>query len=454
MNQTHTWKQKVKMMFHILLPIFITQVAMQFMVFFDTVMSGNFNKENLAGVAIGASLWTPIYTGVSGIFLGVTPIVAQALGARKKERIASSVIQAAYLAIVFGLVLIVVGGFAIEPILHAMSLEAEVAKVAANYLHFLGIGVIPVLIYTVMRASIDGLGQTRVTMFITLLSFPINVLLNYVFIFGKFGFPSLGGAGSGLATSITYIIIMSVAIWFMKRNDGMKELRMLSAWEKISFKKWKEVLKIGTPIGLSIFFEVSIFAMVTLLMSNYDTVTIASHQAAMNFASLLYMLPLSVAMSLTILIGFEVGAKRYKDARQYARLGIGFAIGMSSLCAILLFFLSSDVAALYNPEPSVRELTQSFLFYAIFFQLSDAIAAPIQGTLRGYKDVNIVFIIAFLSYWVIGLPSGYALAAFTSLDAYGYWIGLIVGLAIGAVGLFSRLAVIERRAKRGILADK
>ncbi|SMG23985.1 MATE family efflux transporter [Paenibacillus aquistagni] len=453
MNQTHTWKQKVKMMLHILLPIFITQVAMQFMVFFDTVMSGNFNKENLAGVAIGASLWTPVYTGVSGIFLGVTPIVAQALGARKKDRIASSVIQSGYLAVAFGFVLILAGAFAIEPILQAMSLEPDVAEVATHYLHYLGIGVVPVLIYTVLRASIDGLGQTRVTMFITLLSFPINVLLNYMLIFGKFGFPALGGAGSGLATSITYIIIMLIAIWFMKQNDGMRELGMLSMFEKINWLTWKEVLRIGTPIGLSIFFEVSIFAIVTLLMSNYDTITIASHQAAMNFASLLYMLPLSVAMSLTILVGFEVGAKRYEDAKQYARLGIGSAIGLSALCAVLLFLFSSDVAALYNPEPEVRALTQTFLFYAIFFQLSDAIAAPIQGTLRGYKDVNAVFIIAFISYWVIGLPTGYALAEFTDLDAYGYWIGLIVGLAFGAVGLFARLAVIERKAKQGTLKE-
>ncbi|MDK8179997.1 MATE family efflux transporter [Paenibacillus sp. UMB4589-SE434] len=453
MKQTYSKKQKFQQLLYILLPIFVTQVALQLMTFFDTVMSGHFNKENLAGVAIATSYWVPIYTGLSGIFLAVTPIVAQYVGAKQREKIASSVIQAAYLSILFGIGVIILGFFAVDPLINRMNLEAEVSRVAKEFLSAIGIGVIPVFIYTVIRATIDGLGLTRVTMFITLLSFPINVILNYVFIFGKFGMPRLGGVGSGFATSITYIIILSVAILFMKRNTMMQDLGMFRRLEKVSLAQWKEVLRIGLPIGLSIFFEVSVFSMVTLLMSGYDTITIASHQSALNFASLLYMLPLSIAMSLTIMIGFEVGAKRYEDAKQYARLGIFSAIGLAGICAVFLVIFHSNVAAMYTNDPTVKEMTETFLMYAIFFQLSDAIAAPVQGTLRGYKDVNIVFIVAFVSYWVIGLPVGFALSSWTSLGAYGFWIGLITGLAFGAIGLYVRLSVIERRAKRGLLGN-
>ncbi|MCG7409339.1 MATE family efflux transporter [Paenibacillus sp. ACRRX] len=453
MKQTYSKKQKFQQLLYILLPIFVTQVALQLMTFFDTVMSGHFNKENLAGVAIATSYWVPIYTGLSGIFLAVTPIVAQYVGAKQRDKIASSVIQAAYLSILFGIGVIILGFFAVDPLINRMNLEAEVSRVAKEFLSAIGIGVIPVFIYTVIRATIDGLGLTRVTMFITLLSFPINVILNYVFIFGKFGMPRLGGVGSGFATSITYIIILSVAILFMKRNTMMQDLGMFRRLEKVSLAQWKEVLRIGLPIGLSIFFEVSVFSMVTLLMSGYDTITIASHQSALNFASLLYMLPLSIAMSLTIMIGFEVGAKRYEDAKQYARLGVFSAIGLAGICAVFLVIFHSNVAAMYTNDPTVKEMTETFLMYAIFFQLSDAIAAPVQGTLRGYKDVNIVFIVAFVSYWVIGLPVGFALSSWTSLGAYGFWIGLITGLAFGAIGLYVRLSVIERRAKRGLLGN-
>lgn len=447
MKQTYSLKQKLIQLLYILLPIFVTQVAMQLMTFFDTVMSGNFSTTDLAGVAIATSIWAPVYTGLSGIFLAVTPIVAQHLGAGRKEAIAPNVTQAGYLSILVGSGIIAVGYFALEPLLAAMKLEPEVHRVAKQYLAALAIGIVPSFVYTVLRASIDGLGLTRVTMFITLLSFPINVLLNYLFIFGRFGFPQMGGVGAGLATAITYIVIMIIAIVFLRRSDMMRTMGILRQWGGVSLSRWKEVLRIGMPIGLSIFFEVSIFAAVTLFMSKYDTATIAAHQSALNFSSLLYMLPLSIAMSLTIMVGFEVGANRFADAKIYARIGMFSAMGLSSLCAFFLFLFHSEVAGLYTLDPHVREITESFLIFAIFFQLSDAIAAPVQGTLRGYKDVTAVSIIAFGSYWVIGLPLGYVLANWTSLEAYGYWIGLISGLAVGAVALFSRLAIIERRVR-------
>ena len=216
---------------------------------------------------------------------------------------------------------------------------------------------------------------------------------------------------------------------------------------RISFSAWKDILKIGIPIGFAIFFETSIFAAVTLFMSQYDTITIASHQAAMNFASLLYMLPLSISMALTIVIGHEVGANRLKDAKQYSYLGIGMALFLSFLSATIIYFFRPEIASLYTTDTAVLKLTQDFLIYAIFFQLSDAIAAPIQGALRGYKDVNVTFIMALVSYWIIGLPFGYLLATYTSLEAFGYWIGLISGLAAGAIGLLFRLRTIQRRSK-------
>lgn len=197
MKQTFTLQQKIVQLLHILLPIFVTQVAMQLMSFFDTVMSGNYSATHLAGVAIGGSIWAPVYTGISGIFLAVTPIIAHHMGAGRKGEVSPSVTQAAYLSVIVGAVVLLVGSFVLEPILSAMRLETEVHRVAKDYLIALGFGVIPAFLYTVFRASIDGLGETRVTMFITLLSFPVNVTLNYFFIFGKFGFPEMGVLAPG-----------------------------------------------------------------------------------------------------------------------------------------------------------------------------------------------------------------------------------------------------------------
>lgn len=216
---------------------------------------------------------------------------------------------------------------------------------------------------------------------------------------------------------------------------------------------WKSLLNIGVPIGFSIFLETAVFAAVTLLMSSFDTATIAAHQAALNFATTLYMLPLSICMSLTILVGFEAGSGRMKDAWKYAKLGISTAVILSLITAVILFMAGRQVAGLYSNEPAVVALIQQFLLFAIFFQISDAIATPTQGALRGYKDVNVAFMLAFLSFWVIGLPVGYVLANYTDWEAFGYWIGLITGLAVGAALMLMRLVKVQRKYTRQVDAS-
>ncbi|NDI36251.1 MATE family efflux transporter [Chengkuizengella sediminis] len=445
MIQTKTKKAKLFQFNAILLPILISQLGLFSMNFFDTVMSGQVSPTDLAGVAIGSSIWVPIFTGLSGILMALTPTVAQYVGARENDKITKAVIQAIYLSLLITLIIIIFGLFFLQPILQWMNLDSDVRFIAFNYLKALSFGLIPLFVYNVLRYFIDGLGETRTTMIITLLSLPINLFLNYVLIFGKLGFPQMGGVGAGYASAITYWCILLIALFVIMKFQTFSHYRLFSRVEKISFEVWGRLMKIGIPIGFSIFFETSIFAAVTLLMSEFDTNTIAAHQSALNFASFLYMIPLSISMALTISVGFEVGAKRYRDAVQYSYIGIGSAILISIISAIGLFIFSDQVAGIYTKDSTVLLLTKQFLFFAIFFQLSDAIAAPIQGALRGYKDVNSTFVLAFVSFWVIGLPVGYCLANFTTYGAFGYWIGLISGLAVGAVCLILRLTYIQRK---------
>lgn len=446
MEQTFTIKEKNKLFMGILLPILITQVGLYLMNFVDTMMSGRAGAYDLAGVAIGSSLWVPIYTGLSGILLAITPIIAQYVGAREKNKVPFAVMQGTYLSVLLSILIVIVGWFSLDLVLDNMKLEQEVRIIAKEYLVGLSYGIFPLFVYSVLRSFIDALGHTRITMFITLVSLPINVVFNYILIFGKFGFPRLGGAGAGYATAITYWIIVLIAVLIIIRQVPFTEFRVFRTFYPVSFSSWGEILKLGLPIGFAIFFETSIFSAVTLLMSEFSTYTIAAHQVAINFASLLYMVPLSISMALTIVVGFEVGAKRHKDARQYSILGVVIALLMALVSAAIIYFFREPIAGIYSTNQEVVLLTTQFLIYAIFFQLSDAVAAPIQGALRGYKDVNITFIMTLISYWVIGLPFGYFLATSTSLGAFGYWIGLIVGLAAGAVTLSGRLFIVQKKA--------
>ncbi|MRH44945.1 MATE family efflux transporter [Aquibacillus halophilus] len=448
MYQTNTLKQKIKLFSAILIPILITQLSMYAMNFFDTVMSGNSGAEELAGVAIGSSLWVPISTGINGVLMAISPIVAQLIGARNDKNVPETVRQGIYLAVFLGIIVSIIAFLLLDPILNLMDLEERVRYVAKYYLITIGIGIIPLFIFNLIRCYIDALGQTRISMFIILIALPLNIAFNYMFIFGKFGAPELGGIGAGIASALTYWLVCGITVGIVYKVRPFADHKIFKQWTRPSIQAWWDQLKIGVPIGFSIFFEVSIFSAVTLFMSVYSTYTIAAHQAAINFASFIYMIPLSIATALTIAVGFEVGAKRIKDARTYSYMGIVSGVFIAIVAGFILLAFDDQIARLYNTNPEVVELTKHFIFYAIFFQFADAFGAPLQGSLRGYKDVNITFWMSLVSYWMIGLPSGWLLANYTDFGPYGYWMGLIIGLSAGAITLFGRMYYLQNKLLR------
>lgn len=443
--ETTTNGQKWKLLFVIVSPILVTQIALYLVTFFDVLFSSKYGTTDLAGVSIGSSIWMPIYVGISGILLSVTPIVAQSVGAKKMKEATFTVQQGIIVSIILAMIVFAFMFFSMNTILSWMPLEPHVQEVAHGYLLAMCFGLVPLFIYTVLRCFIDALGQTRISMFITLISTPVNIFFCYLFIFGNWGFPALGGVGAGIASAITYWIICFIAIGITIKAKPFSNFQLFKQFSKPNWKKSKEILLIGVPIGLALFAETGIFAVVTIVMSQYSTEVIGAHQIAMNFASLSYMIPLSISMGATILIGYEIGAGRAKDARDYTKKAILLAVSICMVTLAILIGFRHEIAMIYSDDVDVLSLAASFLIYAAFFQLSDAIQAPIQGALRGYKDVTITSIMAVISYWVIALPSGYVLATFFDLGPYGYWIGLITGLAIGAISLSIRLRIVQNK---------
>lgn len=445
MYQTFSTKEKIKQIFVMLIPILITQLGMFSMVFFNTIMSGKYNSSDLAGVAIGSSIWNPVFTGLSGILLAVSPIAAQRFGEKKGKEVSSILTHGIYLALIIAGLVIILGIFLLTPILNAMNLPESVQQTAYQYLVGLSYGIIPLFIFNVLRSFIYALGKTRVVMYILLMSLPINFFFNYVFIFGNWGFPELGGAGAGYATSITFYLIAAMTAVVIIKQQPFSEFVRLEFFKEFSWEKVKEIVKIGVPMGLSIFFETSMFAVVTILISKFNITTIAAYQSALNIVSFLYMIPMSISMALTVLVGFEVGAQRYKDAKIYSWLGIYLAALIAIGAGLLVVLFRYKLAGFYSNEPAVILLTGQFLIYALFFMISDAIQATALAVLRGYKDVNISFVITLIAYWFICLPVGYLLAQYTGLEASGYWIGLTAGLLAAGISLSLRLLFIQKR---------
>lgn len=438
---------RLRRLLDVMIPILITQTAIMAMNFCDSAMSGHAGAVHLAGTAIGGNLWMPVMASLNGILLGSMPIIAHLLGRGERQNIGRVVRHTMLLATVFSLLLLVVGVLFLDRLLGTFGLEPQVHYIAKMYIAAIGVGVLPFFLSTALRALVDTSGYTGITMKIYLLALPVNAFLNYCLIFGKFGAPALGGIGAGLATGITYWLEFFIFVWVVHKLPAFAPLRIFTDKFKFDMAQLRENLSLGVPMGMAIFMEASIFGVIAIFIAKFGTVIIAAHQAAMSFTSLLYMVPLSFSMSLTIVVGVEAGARRFGEALRYSLLGIACNITVAVLLTIFVLFDREFIAGLYTSEPVIIRQTIGFLFYAMFFQVMDATAAPIQGILRGYKDVKATFWAGLAAYWLICLPLGCYFDYYMHFGPSSYWLSLDIGLLCAVLFLGGRFWYLQRKIK-------
>ena len=446
MHTTETIKDKIILFLKIFFPILIYQFANFSASFVDTTMTGQYNTLDLAGVSIATSLWNPFFTFLTGIVSALVPIIGHHLGQGKKKEVSSDFYQFLYLALALSIVLFGLVFFLAPIVLQFMGLEVAVSSVAIRYLWLLAIGIIPLLLFSVIRSLLDTLGLTKLSMCLMLLLLPLNSGFNYVLIYGAFGFPELGGAGAGLGTSLAYWALLLISVLVLLKHKKLKEYQLQKPMP-LQIKKIKEAIYLGLPIGGTVFAEVAIFSVVGLIMAKFSSLIIASHQSAMNFSNLMYAFPMSISTAMAIVISYEVGAKRLDDAKQYIHIGRLTAMVFAVLTLSFLYIYRENVARLYGQDSEFIQLTASFMTYSLFFQLADTFAAPLQGILRGYKDTVVPFYLGLLGYWGVAIPLGIVLDYWTGLGAYSYWIGLIVSLVISGILYQWRLQVIMKTIK-------
>lgn len=438
---------RLRRLLDVMIPILITQTAIMAMNFCDSAMSGHAGAVHLAGTAIGGNLWMPVMASLNGILLGSMPIIAHLLGRGERQNIGRVVRHTMLLATAFSLLLLVAGVLFLDRLLGTFGLEPQVHYIAKMYIAAIGVGVLPFFLSTALRALVDTSGYTSITMKIYLLALPVNAFLNYCLIFGKFGAPALGGIGAGLATGITYWLEFFIFVWVVHKLPAFAPLRIFTDKFKFDMAQLRENLSLGVPMGMAIFMEASIFGVIAIFIAKFGTVIIAAHQAAMSFTSLLYMVPLSFSMSLTIVVGVEAGARRFGEALRYSLLGIACNITVAVLLTIFVLFDREFIAGLYTSEPVIIRQTIGFLFYAMFFQVMDATAAPIQGILRGYKDVKATFWAGLAAYWLICLPLGCYFDYYMHFGPSSYWLSLDIGLLCAVLFLGGRFWYLQRKIK-------
>ncbi|WP_417512701.1 MATE family efflux transporter [Marinobacter sp.] len=423
-------------------PILIAQIAQMANGVIDTVMAGHASAEDLAGVGIGSSLWMPLFLFFMGMLGALQPIISGYNGARTPEKIMPATWQGLYIAAVGAMIMILLLTN-VHPVLEGLKLEANTARITQGYLNAFAWGIPALLLMTALRGLTDGLGHTRVIMAFSVLSTLINLPMNYIFIYGKLGLPAMGGIGCGWATSISNGVAALALLTYLSRSQLYKKFHLIADWAKPSSALIRHILSIGIPIGVTIFVEASVFSVIALFLAPLGPVVVAGHQIALNVVSLLFMLPLSIGMALTLRVSFLIGAGAPDTARLISRSSLILASATALVFATLLFVFSQGIAALYTSDTSVQAVTIRLLMFAAFFQVADVIQVTCISALRGYKDTFIPLLIMLFSFWGVGLPLGYVLT-FTdiiarAMGAAGFWIGLTGGLASASVLLGWRL---------------
>lgn len=430
------------------IPVILAQVAQTAMGFVDTIMAGAVSATDMAAVAVGTSIWLPAILFGHGVLLALTPTIAQLNGSGRRERIAEQLRQGFWLAFFLSLLIMLVLWNAGYVIRSMHDIDPLLAEKAEGYLHALLFGAPGYLFFQVMRNQCEGLSKTKPAMVLGFLGLMLNIPLNYIFIYGHFGMPALGGVGCGVATASVYWAMFFCMRFWVRRMRSMRDIRVESRWSAPSRIILQRLTGLGLPVALALFFEVTLFAVVALLVSPLGIVNVAGHQIALNFSSLMFVLPLSLGVAATIRVGYRLGQGSTEQARVAAWTAQGVGIGMAVITAIFTVTFRHQIAQLYNDNPAVVTLAAQLMLLAGIYQISDSVQVIGSGILRGYKDTRSIFFITFIAYWLLGLPSGYILAltdwVVPRMGPAGFWCGFIVGLTSAAIMMLWRVRRLQQ----------
>ncbi|MDH5546147.1 MAG: MATE family efflux transporter [Gammaproteobacteria bacterium] len=430
-------------------PIVISQLAQMGMSFTDTVMSGRHAESSLAGVAIGSSVWIPCFLFLTGVLMAVTPFVAQAWGAQQHKDIRVTVQQGMWLALALGIAMMLVMQ-SLGIIFDYMEMEPVAYEQARGYSYAVSFGLPAMALFVVLRSLNEGTHFTRPYMYVSIGAVLLNIPLNYIFVYGKLGLPEMGGVGCGWATALVLYLEFFALLFVTRRQKELNTLGWFTNWQKPELSRIMELLRLGIPIGIGLLIESSMFSLIALFLAKLGSTAVAGHQVAMSFVSLMFMVPLSLAMGLTIRCGYFVGRGEPDKARYAAFLGMGLTLCCACIFSSSMLLFPQYIASLYSNDVAVQALAVKLLFFGAIFQFSDAIQVSAAGVLRGYKDTRFTFVTMLLAYWGIGLPLGYMLGVTeifgSALGAQGFWVGLIAGLGFASVFLAARVHMISKKA--------
>ena len=433
--------------FKIGIPIFGSQLSYMIMHTTDTIVSGRYSSEELAGLVLAGAFTFPVYMLFQGIMFAITPIVAQLYGSREFTKIGQKMRQIFWIAIVIAFSIFFIFLF-LSKILLFFPLDKNILSISTEYLRAVSVGMFFYVMFRYLSSYSEGMTLTLPVFFVVLFGALINIPLDIIFAFGYFGIPEMGSEGCGYATSIVSMIMFFAMLRIILSSKKYKKTELLKEFNGPSLKVSKEILKLGVPIGVGIFAEMTMFSGAAIIIGQLGDKILSGHAVALNIASILFMLPLAIGLAGSTRVGNLLGEKRFLDAKYSSYVGVSLCFFGALFNMIMLLIFRENFSSIYSKDIEVINVAISLLIYASIFQIPDGIQMGSLGALRGYKDTFAPMVFLIISYWIFAIPLGYFLTnyGFTKpLGAEGMWISMIMGLILFSIFIFNRLRLVSSR---------
>jgi MATE family multidrug resistance protein len=442
-------RTEVRRTLQLAIPVVLTQLGGIAMGIADTIMVGRLGPEPLSAVALGNSLSFTVLVVCMGAMLALDPMVSQAFGAGRHADCGKAMDHGFVLSTLLALPTMLLLGMAL-PILKLLRQSDELASMAASYIYGILPGVLPFLLFSVMRQFLQGVARPRPAMTIVILANVLNIFANWILIYGNLGAPALGATGAAWATTLVRsIMCIGLLFWMLRQAD--LQVFAFRLWPRpIEVPLLARMARLGFPVGLQFGLEVGVFASASVMMGWLGTLQLAGHQTALNICSTSFMIPMGFSSTAAVRVGHALGRDDVPGARRAAFLAYGLGCIFMATAALSFFFAPEIFVGVYTDDPELMEMGVALLTIGAIFQMSDGTQTIAIGALRGAADTRASMFVAFVAYWLVGLPLGWALAFPGGMGASGLWWGLTAGLTLVAITLglrFLRLVRIENQAR-------
>lgn len=438
-------KSEASQTIRLALPIIIGELAQMALHLIDTAMVGSISYKQLAAAALVINTMNiPFVIGI-GMTISVSQMVSLAHGKRDAQAVSHYLFNGFCLCALTALLISLTLVFG-KNILYHLGQDPEVVELALPFMQLMGISIIPMLLFMTLKQFTDGLEFTKTAMLLSLAGMPVNILLNWLLIYGNWGFPRLELNGAGYATLITRsFIFIALAITIFRHKTFKKYIAVRKNQWKLRTKTLGELLHIGVPSSLQIGMEAGAFAVSGIIIGTIGAVAQAAHQIALSSASFTFMVSMGLAQAGSIRVSNAMGQANWPKISVIGKSTMVTALIYGIFCAIGFAVFRNQLPKAFNNNIQVLDLAAYLLLFAAVFQISDSTQAISAGLLRGIKDVKTPTVLIAIAYWVIGLPTGYILAFHFDMGAPGIWLGLIIGLTLASVFLISRFLKMARR---------